>query len=505
MTDKVTQNNKPQALLKQVGKAVFPAVGGAINGAKLVSAAVKTVGLQNKLGELLGEREQIREKFIVDNTQETRSSSTQSKEMNQALSNEDQAKQGSAFLNSINASNADKSLTAQIDSTKKNIADVKSEAGQTTLSSELGAPVNNSSPSAQPNNTAAPAKEAPAEKPTSPSMPESMIPVGIGKTDINPKELISGLEQNGGKMLENQDPTHIAQFKGEANTNENAAANGNCGAATLAGLARATGVRSGDAASANADIEEASNKMGRNSEYEGSTIDSFVKGAQDMKMDAKAHSGIGLDDIKKELKNGNHVALATDPSKYTGYTKKGGHLTRVTGYDEKTNSFTLNDSLFQKPIQVSADKLGDAMKSGLLGDSKNTMVVIQGNKSEAGLGGSVVAESKKSEGTPSSSSTATTKSTDSTQQNPSDKPKVVEGTSGRDGGKQTAQASSSKVDVDEPNAAKKEEKMPNSLSEFYDPKSPFHGKENEYDMNETGQLVKKEKANLPESKNPTTL
>ena len=534
MADKVNPNQQ-QALLKQVGKAVAPTVDGAINGAKVVFAAAKTMGLQSKLGELLGEREKIREEFSQDNTPETKPSSPQSKEMNQALSNQDQAKQGSAFLNSINQSNAEKSLAAQIDSTKGKIADVKSEVGQTTLSSELGASTNSSSPLAQPNNTAAPIKEAPVEKPTAPSMPENMIQVGPSKADPSNSELTGGLLQNGGKMLESQDPTHIAQFKGEANTNEDAAANGNCGAACLAGLARATGVRSGDAASANKDIEAASKAMGRNSEYEGSSIGSFVKGAEGLGMKAEAKSGIGLDDIKKELKNGNHVALATDPSKYTGYTKKGGHLARVTDYDEKTNSFTLNDSLYQKPIQVPADKLEDAMKSGLLRDSKNTMVVIQGNKSEAGLGGKVAEQPKvaeppkaKEEKPNSLTDLDTPKFKDWTMNGKGefvkkDKPAaVINGSAGKDGDKSLTQ-SSTKVDIETPSdkieekkeastgfyipgdpahdekestttsspkVAKAEEKLPKSVVDFSVVGGPFEGKQKEYKLTPDG-IVKK--------------
>lgn len=333
----------------------------------------KIASKSNSLAENQGRLERLRQETGAIRAEENSSG-------NSAVDNQNGQRQGNAYVREVNNSNQEKVIQAQIDSDKKAIADLQTEAGKTTSVSEVS-----------PSDSVGPAKSGDSSKGTpdgdlGKSTPESqaqtarsLSTLAPGGKDPNQADLVAGVEKFGGRQLDTSDRTMVSQFKGEANINEDAASNRNCGRAALLSTARALGL-GGDASTANADLEKIGTVMGQNggNEHQGTQLNEFVAGARNLGMNAKLGRG-SIEQVKQQLQNGNQVVVATDPSKYSGFTKKGGHLTRVSGYNAERDTFTLHDSLFQKPIEIEADKLAQSMGSQILGDGRNAMIVVDKN------------------------------------------------------------------------------------------------------------------------------
>lgn len=418
----------------------------------------QVASLTAQVGELKTQLAQVRG---AETSSETSSSN------DSRVSNLEGQRSGNAYNAEISKGVRERKIQDQLHLTADKLADKQTESGRNTSVSDVTGSGNtgigdsnnkDNSKNSTPNNEG----DKGISKAETARALNTLAP---GGHDPNQHELIGGLKASGGNMAEVKpgDNSMVSQFKGEANINEDAVSNRNCGRCALLSTARAMGM-GGDASTANSDLEKVGSLMGQNgkNEYQGTQINDFLTGAKNMGMNAKAGKG-GIEQIKQQLASGNQVVIATDPSKYTGFTKKGGHMVRVSGYDEKKDTFTLHDSLFQKPIEVQAKQLGKAMSSDLLGQNKNTMIIIDKNsKLDKGALNKVPEQQKTSPGLASNNS----------EQKAEDKG-PVKGSAGNEPSKID---NTSKAKVDENDGAGNKKEKPKSPGDIY----PGSGYENHW-------------------------
>lgn len=444
----------------------------------------QVASLTARVGELQAELAKVRG---GESSQETSSNSSDSR-----IGNLEGQRAGNAYNAEVNKGVRESKLQDQLHQAADKLADKQTESGRNTSVSDVtgsgstGIGDNNNKDNPKNNNT--PTNEGDKVSPTRAATANSLNTLAPGGQDPNHADLVSGLQASGGRVVEPKagDNSMVSQFKGEANTNEDAVSNRNCGRCALLSTARAMGM-GGDASTANSDLEKTGALMGQNgkNEYQGTQVGDFLTGAKNMGMSAKAGKG-GVEQVKQQLAKGNQVVIATDPSKYTGFTKKGGHMVRVSGYNEEKDTFTLHDSLFQKPIEVQAKQLGKAMGSDFLGEHKNTMITIDPKKSNLDKQAlNKVPEQQKS----SSPELGSSNSIDADKKVGDKGP--VKGSAGNEPSK-IDNTSGKKID-EEPqtgNKKQKEEEKPTSLSQLYDDSGKFK----DWTMNDRGEFVKKDKA-----------
>ena len=200
----------------------------------------------------------------------------------------------------------------------------------------------------------------------------------LGKTgdEIN-ANLQRGLEDAGGKVLDIEDNNFVSQFKGGSNSNGlsiTQGVNGDCANATLLMAARSAGIMQGDAQTANSDLQTVRElvKPGSN-QFQGTDLKDIIQGGKKLGFDTQKLNG-STDDVISELDKDNQPMVAVNPMEYGALKEKKGHMVLVKDYNPETDKFTLYDSLFPKPIEISRDKLQKAMKGA--GKHSNTIVSL---------------------------------------------------------------------------------------------------------------------------------
>ncbi|OGI18307.1 MAG: hypothetical protein A3B68_04530 [Candidatus Melainabacteria bacterium RIFCSPHIGHO2_02_FULL_34_12] len=163
--------------------------------------------------------------------------------------------------------------------------------------------------------------------------------------------------------------TQVSQFAGESNTNgisKELGINGNCAVCALVSGARSLGAMKGDESTAQDDISHVRELMKPGSNhFQGTKPADIIRGAKKLGLNANMYKG-NADDLIKELDKGNVPIASVNAKEYGVFKKKKekvGHGVAVTDYDPKTNSFTVNDSLLDKPITVTKENMNRAMSS----------------------------------------------------------------------------------------------------------------------------------------------
>lgn len=152
----------------------------------------------------------------------------------------------------------------------------------------------------------------------------------------------------------------ISQIRGQANTNEDSKGNNaNCGPTSLAMIARMFGKSSGDASTADSEIEKMRSLMGgSNDEYSTTTASQLVQGAKGLGLNANYSND--MNSLFSTLNNGGKAIVGVVPSKYGG-SGNINHFVVVNSI--KGDRAELFDPLQQKPITVSTRDLYNAMQA----------------------------------------------------------------------------------------------------------------------------------------------
>ena len=323
---------------------------------------------------------------------------------NDALNFQQLAKMGNEFMKSVISSIQEEYLAAKELMLKGEISDKKSrldnsDPEDTQISEVTDAETNDQAPENSETRTSNQTSEIP-ETSTASQIPGTLeITKGnqaskisetrpenhfifplreLGKTgnEIN-QNLEQGLENAGGRVLDIEDNNFVSQFKGKSNSNGlsiTQGVNGDCANAALLMAARSAGMMQGDSSTANSDLQKVREfvKPGSN-QFQGVDLQDVIRGGRKLGFDTRTLNGTA-DDVISELNQYNKPMVAVNPMEYGALKEKKGHLVLVKDYNSETDKFTLYDSLFQKPIEVSRDNLQRAMKTA--GKHSNTIVSL---------------------------------------------------------------------------------------------------------------------------------